>query len=848
MKENLKNSGIDIKRVEETPDQSEQYFRQKLEDSLSPSQKVEDLELTEIINVHAIEPLMDNFYKLTNIPIGLNDLKGNVLIGVGWQDICTRFHRVHPETCKHCIASDIMLSSGVSPGKFKMYRCRNNMWDIVTPIMVGGHHIGNIFSGQFFFEDEPLDYGLFRSQARKYGFNEEEYIAALDKVPRLSREAVNTGMAFLMGFANMLSELSFSNIRLSMALMERNNLVNELQKNREDLDRAQAVGNIGSWRLDVRKNELIWSDETHRIFDIPKGTPLTYEFFLSTVYSDDREYVDRKWKEGLGGKPYDIEHRIVVGNKIKWVREKAYLEFDRNGGVTGGFGITQDITERKKVEEALRISNIYNRSLIEASPDPLVTIGQDGKITDVNNSTETVTGYSRDELIGTDFSDYFTEPERAKKGYQHVFLKGFVKDYPLEIQHKDGRVTQVLYNASVYRDESGEVIGVFAAARDVTELKKAEDALKKAHDNLEKLVEERTVQLESAYESLKENEISLSEAQKMAHIGNWDWDLVTGKVHWSDELFNIFGRDPQKSAANYEELLNYIHPDDRDFVDGIIRNSFTGKRYGIDYRIIRDNGEERTVHAEKELIFDRNNTPVRSKGIIQDITERKKAEEALEKIQETHIKEIHHRIKNNLQVISSLLSLESEKFSDAKILESFRESQNRVASMALIHEELYKGNELDTLDFADYIQNLTSDLFDLYSLRNSGVSLKLDLEKIHLDMDTAIPLGIIVNELVSNSLKHAFPSGEAGEIHISFCKKERFSNYDISSSPCFYEKDSFHYILAVEDNGRGIPEEIDFANSDSLGLQLVNILVEQVGGCIDLKRGQGTKFTIWFRK
>lgn len=168
--------------------------------------------------------------------------------------------------------------------------------------------------------------------------------------------------------------------------------------------------------------------------------------------------------------------------------------------------------------------------------------------------------------------------------------------------------------------------------------------------------------------------------------------------------------------------------------------------------------------------------------------------------------------------------------------------------MALIHEELYKGNELDTLDFADYIQNLTSDLFDLYSLRNSGVSLKLDLEKIHLDIDTAIPLGIIVNELVSNSLKHAFPSGEAGEIHISFCKKERFSNYDISSGPCFYEKDSFHYILAVEDNGRGIPEEIDFTNSDSLGLQLVNILVEQVGGCIDLKRVHGTKFTIWFRK
>jgi PAS domain S-box-containing protein len=137
-----------------------------------------------------------------------------------------------------------------------------------------------------------------------------------------------------------------------------------------------------------------------------------------------------------------------------------------------------DITKHRKAEEALRLLNIYNRSLIEASLDPLVTIGHDGKITDVNTSTEFVTGYSRDELIGTDFMDYFTEPEKAKEGYQEVFNEGFVSDYALEIQHRDGSITPVLYNASVYKDESGEVIGVFAAARDITERKKAEEILK----------------------------------------------------------------------------------------------------------------------------------------------------------------------------------------------------------------------------------------------------------------------------------------------------------------------------------------------------------------------------------
>ena len=128
-------------------------------------------------------------------------------------------------------------------------------------------------------------------------------------------------------------------------------------KSQEDLSRAQAVGNIGSWRLDVRRNELTWSDENHRIFGIPKGTPMAYETFFSTVHPDDRDYVDTKWKEGLAGKPYDIEHRIIVNGHVKWVREKAYLEFDSKGGaLVGGFGITQDITARKEMENAIRLA------------------------------------------------------------------------------------------------------------------------------------------------------------------------------------------------------------------------------------------------------------------------------------------------------------------------------------------------------------------------------------------------------------------------------------------------------------------------------------------------------------
>jgi len=143
-----------------------------------------------------------------------------------------------------------------------------------------------------------------------------------------------------------------------------------------------------------------------------------------------------------------------------------------------------DITERKRAEEALRDASLYTRNLIEASLDPLVTISAEGKIMDVNSATELSTGVPRDELIGTTFSDYFTEPEKAREGYRRVFREGFVRDYPLAIRHRSGRVTDVLYNATVYRNEAGAVQGVFAAARDITERKRAEEELRKKEEQI----------------------------------------------------------------------------------------------------------------------------------------------------------------------------------------------------------------------------------------------------------------------------------------------------------------------------------------------------------------------------
>ncbi|MGB9939096.1 PAS domain S-box protein [Methanosarcina sp.] len=294
-------------------------------------------------------------------------------------------------------------------------------------------------------------------------------------------------------------------LAMDIDITEKKRAEAELKKHREQLEKAykslkesekglaeaQKMAHLGNWDWNIITNELYWSDEIYRIFGlIPQEFGATYDAFLSYVHPDDRDYVDNAVVEALNGKSYNIDHRIILANgEEHTVHEQGEVIFDGNNTPVRMKGTVQDITERKKVEKALELANVYNRSLIEANVDPLVTIGPDGKITDVNNSTEFVTGYSRKELIGTDFSDYFTEPEKAREGYKHVFQKGLVRNYPLEIRHKDGHITPVLYNASVYLDEAGEVIGVFAAARDITELRKTENALKESLNFQETLLD-----------------------------------------------------------------------------------------------------------------------------------------------------------------------------------------------------------------------------------------------------------------------------------------------------------------------------------------------------------------------
>lgn len=220
--------------------------------------------------------------------------------------------------------------------------------------------------------------------------------------------------------------------------------------------------------------------------------------------------------------------------------------------------------------------------------------------------------------------------------------------------------------------------------------------------------------------------------------------------------------------------------------------------------------------------------------ILRDITERKREEEKIRaslREKEILLKEIHHRVKNNLQIISSLLNLQSAHIFDPRALEVFKEGQGRVRSMALIHEKLYQSEDLARVDFSEYISNLAAYLFRSYEVHAGAVRLSVEAEDVLLGVDTAIPCGLIINELVSNSLKHAFPDGGGGSINIRL-------------RPAGAER----LRLTVADDGVGLPEGFDVRRTGSLGLQLVNTLARQLGGEVEVGGGAGAEFSITFRR
>jgi PAS domain S-box-containing protein len=1132
-------------------------------------------EVGRLIDFQALQDLMNSFYKITRIGIGINDIKGNVQVATGWQDVCTKFFRIHPETLKNCLESDIHLSRKLGQGE-ALYKCRHGMWELATPLVIGGRHIANIFLGQFFFEGEVPDYGFFRAQAEAYGFDAEEFMAALERVPRWSRELVQDVMEFYKKLAVMISRLSIGNIQLSQTLEEQKRISEELRQAKLVVESSPVV--LFRWRAEEGWPVELVSDNVSR-FGYSRDELLSGSVLFSTlVHPDDLRQVTAEVGEytAKGIDSFQQEYRLVSRDgAVRWIDDRTVIERDAAGRVIHYQGTVIDISERKMVEEKLRLTQYC---VDNAAVDIFLVVPGEAKIIYVNEHLCRSTGYTREELYcltvldldpfttrerleeldrqflangsiqpfeghmrrkdGTFFpveisasnisfegkelalcfaldiserrraeealrkSDermrlYFerqlvgmaiTSPEKGwlqvndklcrMLGYEREelirltwdemthpddlvadeacfqrLMKGEIDDYSLEKRfiRKDGATVYTNLSVGCVRTEGGTVDYVLALLEDISDRKRAEEELRQSENKVREIFENAPIgifrstrdgkfisvnpatarllkydspeemietvnrrgiaetlymepeqrhdlvqelqqhadwkTLEVRYrckdgsaitcnfyirrvpgpdgalselegfveditdrknteEALRESEERLRSIFRVAPVGigvvrdrvllevNRRLCDMTGygreeligenaQILYPDrEEFERVGRIKyrqieekgtgtietrwrRKNGSVIDILLasTPLHPSDlskgvtftalditeRKQTEGALRESeekfrvlaetlpaaimlhqggkfiyanpatslITGysetELLGMnfwewcreeDWDTIRERGHMRLrgrvvpnqyeyrmitkSGEEKWVMVSAGTTDYRGRATIiatlLDITEAKRAEERIqtalaEKI--VLLKEVHHRVKNNLQIISSLLDLQSDSIPDEQSRGYFRESQNRVRSMALVHEQIYKSKDFSSIDFSEYIRDLAQCLFDSYAVGSGRISLRLSGADVTLGINEAIPCGLIVNELVSNALKHAFPARGSGEISVDTSVENGWIN------------------LRVADTGTGLPAGLDFRNTTSLGLQLVTMLVRQLRGRLVVDGGQG---------
>jgi PAS domain S-box-containing protein len=471
--------------------------------------------------------------------------------------------------------------------------------------------------------------------------------------------------------------------------------------------------------------------------------------------------------------------------------------------------MVKDITAQKKAEEALIKSEARYRYLYENAPVMLHSIDEKGQIISVSNKWLEVMGYEKEEVIGRKSVEFLTEESRrkAEKIIPEFLRTGKVQNVPYRFVKKNGDVIDTILTArSEYDDEEG-VGRPLAAITDVTDLKKTEEALRESEERFRTVFE------------LNPDVLAITKVDDGSFVDvNDAFFQTTG-----------YGRG-EVIGRSILDFNIWSSPEARDeFVSNIRENGFI---HNYEFKLNRQGGI-RIDGLLSSKIINLNGEP-HLLTIVKDVTEQKQAQEKIRKSlneKEILLREIHHRVKNNMQVISSLLKMQSRQVEDEYVQELLEKSQSRIRSMSLVHEQLYRSEDLSHISFQDYLEKLVSNVADSYAVDVRHITATVDAPDLDISLDSSMPCGLIVSELVSNAYKHAFPSGKHGTVSIKA-----------------YKDDDDMVNMKIEDNGRGIPKFIDPRKMESLGLKLVYMLAEhQLAGKVEVDRKNGTRFHIRFK-
>ncbi|MEM7162609.1 MAG: histidine kinase dimerization/phosphoacceptor domain -containing protein [Bacteroidota bacterium] len=472
--------------------------------------------------------------------------------------------------------------------------------------------------------------------------------------------------------------------------------------------------------------------------------------------------------------------------------------------------LKHEIQQHKITQEKLYEAQLFTRSIIESSLDMIIAVDKNDKITEINRAGLRLFGYEPEEIIGK------TSRMLYAFDIEHEIVQNAIMkhgNYSGEIQNidKKGNTFSSLLSASRLIDNRGDIVGSMGVSRDITEAKKQEEELHK-----------QSAKINAIFESTSH---IIWSVDKQFNITSFNKNFETFiKRHFSYRLKEgtNLARDIKKLKGIFEEIMRSEY-----------QKSFKENKQVFELELNGKKDQKEWVEVFLSPIYSENGRVIEVSGIANYITDKKTAESQIIdslKEKEVLLQEVHHRVKNNLQVISSILNLQSSYVKDKNSLDILRESQNRIKSMSFIHESLYQTKDFSQVDFEDYITGLTKNLLYSYSVISNQAALDLEVEKVYLSLDQAIPCGLIVNELVSNALKYAFPGEEKGTIRLKIREKNSVVSMEIS------------------DDGIGLPKGFEINKSDSLGLQLVSTLTKQLDGEIKISSKKGTKYLIKFEK
>lgn len=502
--------------------------------------------------------------------------------------------------------------------------------------------------------------------------------------------------------------------------------------------------------------------------------------------------------------------------QIEWENQLVYLAALRN------------ISDRSLAESRLRESEEKYRTLAESSQDLIFILNSDRNLAYINSFGAELLGIEQPSTIEL-------ELEEITIIYQFKHLESSIKQVfglNASVRVED----ELVYNGGKLwldtllvplRDNLGKICQILGVARDITQLKSIEQSLRKTQGQL------------------RQREKLLRLTLEQAPIGIVTCDLSGNFLHFNPAFSQILGYSSQDlKQMSWEHITE---TNDLQLQENYYQKLLAGevRSFQLENCYQRQDGTKIQGIIRVALIRDAKNSPMHYVAQLEDVTERKQAEAKIQaslKEKEVLLKEIHHRVKNNLQIVSSLLDLQAEYIQEPEILEKLEDSKHRLLAMSLIHETLYQSETLAQVDFSDYVERLATNILFAQSTDYDRIKLEFNLEPVFLNLETAIPCGLLLNELITNSIKHAFPDPLQGKIYIELHYQSPDTPSNLNQTSCQEPK----IMLKVSDNGIGLPANMNFKETKSLGLTLIHDLTQQLRGNLAINLTNGTQFTLIF--